>query len=121
MCKRTTLTCTGRRQKLLDLCCNMCICMQAVYAPVHLRLALQHCSALRFVVNRSKKLTYLLLLQEWTALAKMVFRLKPLRRNNPPRNKTRLFCYQLIQTKASKSANLGSVDLPLQTKPQCIL
>lgn len=39
--------------------------------------------------------------QEWTALAKMVFRLKPLQRNNPPKNKIRLACYRAIQTKVS--------------------
>lgn len=41
----------------------------------------------------------LLAAQEWTALAKMVFRLKPLQRNNPPKNKIRLACYRAIQTK----------------------
>lgn len=40
-----------------------------------------------------------LFVQEWTALAKMVFRLKPLRRNNPPINKWRLACYRAIHTK----------------------
>ncbi|KAA6417024.1 MAG: voltage-gated ion channel superfamily, partial [Trebouxia sp. A1-2] len=37
--------------------------------------------------------------QEWTALAKMVFRLKPLQRNNPPTNRIRLSCYRAVHTK----------------------
>lgn len=37
--------------------------------------------------------------QEWTALAKMVFRLKPLQRNNPPTNRIRLSCYRAVNTK----------------------
>ena len=39
--------------------------------------------------------------QEWTALAKMVFRLKPLQRDNPPKDQTRLACYRAVQTKVS--------------------
>ncbi len=40
--------------------------------------------------------------QEWTALAKMVFRLKPLQRNNPPTNRIRLSCYRAVHTKVRK-------------------
>lgn len=39
------------------------------------------------------------MLQEWTALAKMVFRLKPLQRNNPPTSRIRLTCYRAVHTK----------------------
>lgn len=47
---------------------------------------------------------WLLTIQEWTALAKMVFRMKPLQRNNPPKSRIRLACYKGIQTKVSPAA-----------------
>lgn len=52
-------------------------------------------------------------MQEWTALAKMVFRLKPLQRNNPPTNKFRLTCYKCVHTKVSSQpvTNLDTTEL----------
>ena len=61
----------------------------------------------------------LLAVQEWTALAKMVFRLKPLQRNNPPENKTRLACYRVIQTKVGPFTLQCQVTSAVQLHHAC--
>ena len=50
----------------------------------------------------------------------MVFRLKPLQRNNPPKNKMRLACYRAIQTKVGLSLMRG-IDACTALCSKCIV
>ena len=55
-------------------------------------------------------------MQEWTALAKMVFRLKPLQRNNPPTNRICLSCYRAVHTKVCTSLAARASRCSLQAQ-----
>ncbi len=83
------------------------LCQQQLAVPVHAACLTE----IKVFIDRT-----LAVAQEWTALAKMVFRLKPLQRNNPPTNRIRLSCYRAVHTKVCTLLPSSASRCSLQTQ-----